>query len=164
MNTSEFLKLIGEHPNKALVFKFPNGETIGYNYHITEVKHATIHSVDCGGRQDSWHETIIQLMEDSSPSLKKTHLSTYKAQGIFKKVDRAFQFVDDSVLKFEYGNDHFHTAQLFVNHFETSEKEIIITLEVIQTECKAKDACGIPQKNESKPKEEVCCTAGSGCC
>ena len=164
MNTIEFLNLIVDNPNKALIFKFPNGQTIGKNYHITEVKHATINSVDCGGREDSWHETIIQLMEGSTLENKTEYLSTFKAKGIFKKVDRSFKFVENSILKFEYGNDQFHTAQLFVNHYETSDKELLINLDVVPTQCKAKDSCGIPAKTEINTKEENCCSSTSGCC
>ena len=164
MNTTEFLDLINANPNKALIFQFPNGETIGHNYHITEVKHATINSVDCGGREDSWHETIIQLMEGSPEIGKKEYLSTFKAKGIFKKVDRSFKFVKNSILKFEYGNDHFHTAQLFVNHYETSDKQLLVILGIVPTQCKAKDACGIPAKPELELTEENCCSPASGCC
>jgi len=162
MTTIEFLNLIDENPNKDLVFQFPNGELIGYNYHITEVKHATINSVDCGGRSDSWHETIIQLLEGDSEKLPQKYLSTYKAKGIFAKVNRSFNFIEDSILKFEYGNNHFQTAQLFVNHYETLGKQLLIILDVVPTQCKASDVCGI--ETNVNVEKEPCCTADGGCC
>lgn len=164
MNTTEFLKLIDQNPNKELVFQFPNGETIGYNYHITEVKHATINSVDCGGREDSWHETIIQLMEGDTTKQPQKYLTTFKAKGIFNKVNRSFPFVAESQLKFEYGNDHFHTTHLYVNHFETSSSKVFITLNVIATQCKAKDACGIAKEPKIEKLKESCCASNTACC
>ena len=63
MTTQEFFNTLKEHPGKSLLFQYTPGQLVGANYHITEVKHITVDSVDCGAREDSWKETIIQLWE-----------------------------------------------------------------------------------------------------
>ena len=63
MKTQEFLDLLKSHQDKSLLFEYTAGQMVGANYHITEVKHTTIESVDCGGRMDAWNETVIQLWE-----------------------------------------------------------------------------------------------------
>ena len=63
MNTQNLLQILEENPNKELLFEYKEGQFVGANYHITEVKNTTIKSVDCGGRSDGWNETIIQLWE-----------------------------------------------------------------------------------------------------
>ena len=63
MKTQEFLNVLKENENKALLFEYNEGQFVDTNYHITEVKNTVIHSVDCGGRADQWNETIIQLWE-----------------------------------------------------------------------------------------------------
>ena len=41
-------------------------------------------------------------------------MNTFKALSILKKVDGIKPMVRDAEVKFEYSNENFHTAQLFV--------------------------------------------------
>ena len=63
MNTQEFFNILEEHSDKSLLFQYMPGQLVGANYHITEVKHVSVASVDCGAREDSWKQTVIQLWE-----------------------------------------------------------------------------------------------------
>lgn len=49
--------------SKSLLFEYNPNALLGVNYHITEVKHVVIDSVDYGANTNSWNETIIQLWE-----------------------------------------------------------------------------------------------------
>lgn len=162
MKTSEFFSLLSEHKEKALLFQYAPNSLVGANYHITEVKHQHIESVDCGAGTSSWKETIIQLWESPTELGKTTYLTVYKALSILKKVGTIKSFTEDAEVKFEYGNQHFHTAQLYVSGFQIKSEQLILKLNVNPTDCKAKDVCGIPE-----PKELVAentCAPGSGCC
>lgn len=66
MNTKEFFNLLKSNENKSLLFEYSPNKIIKPNYHITEVKHISIESVDCGANTDSWKETIIQLVESAN--------------------------------------------------------------------------------------------------
>ncbi|MBW1298488.1 DUF6428 family protein [Aquimarina litoralis] len=160
MNTSEFISLLGEHQDKPLLFEYAPGMLVGANYHITEVKHVTIDSVDCGAGTDSWKETIIQLWESPQELGKTDYLTTYKALGILRKVGKMSAYDMDAVVKIEYGNPMFHTAHLHVTGFSALEGKLIIKLAVQPTDCKAKEACGVPETTATANA----CAPGSGCC
>lgn len=161
MNTSNFISLLEEHQDKSLLFEYAPGMLVGTNYHITEVKHTTIDSVDCGAGTDSWKETVIQLWESPSELGKENYMTSYKALGILKKVGQMKSYEMDAVVKIEYGNTMFHTAQLHVIDFEIKENKLVIKLTVNPTDCKAKEICGVPETNTIETNS---CAPGSGCC
>ncbi len=162
MTTQEFLELLETNTNTSLLFEYAPGKLVGANYHITEVKHLHIESVDCGARTDSWDETIVQLWESPSEIGKTEYMTTYKAMGILKKVARMKPFQPKAEVKIEYSNDSFHTSQLFINDYEIQNEQLILKLAVQKTDCKAKDTCGVPET--ALQTEEACCTPESGCC
>jgi hypothetical protein len=169
MKTHEFLQLLEENKDTALLFEYAPNQLVSANYHLTEVKHLRIDSVDCGAGVDAWNETIIQLWESPSELGKTEYMSSYKALGILKKVGEMKPFDMQAEVKFEYGNALFHTAQLFVDHYAVQNRRLLLTLSVEKTDCKAKEACGVPvSANVSEAREAVtadeCCTPGGGCC
>ncbi len=163
MKTQELLQLLETNKDKALLFEYAPNQLVGANYHITEVKHIAINSVDCGARADAWNETIVQLWESPSEIGKTEYMTTYKALSIFKKVGSMKPYDLDSEVKFEYGNSLFHTAQLFVNDYEIHNKQLLLKLAVEKTDCKAKEACGVTE-TEAVTADASCCTPESGCC
>lgn len=165
MKTHEFFTLLEQHKNKTLHFEYAPNAFVGNNYHITEVKHVHIDSVDCGAQSDQWNETIIQLWESPQEIGKRDAMSVLKALGILNKVARIKSFDLEAELKFEYSNERFHTAQLFVNDFELENTQLVIKLDVQKTDCKAKGICGVPEN--AQPAEmtaEPCCEPGGNCC
>lgn len=164
MKTNEFLNVLKEHPKKSLLFEYKAGHLVGANYHITEVKNITVDSVDCGAKTDFWKETIIQLWESPKEKDKLEYMTAYKALGILNKVDSIKPMEKEVEVKFEYSNSDFHTAQLFVNDVEISSEQLTVKLGVEQTDCKAKDECGIPVSVEMETESSGCCAPESGCC
>ncbi len=162
MKTKEFLTLLNEQDTKSLIFEFLPGQRVGANYHITEVKNTKIDSVDCGGSTDTWNETVVQLWESPSEKHKTEYLTTSKALSILDRVNAMRPMDQEAIIKFEFGNETFHTAQLFVNKTLTKENELLITLGVQPTACKAEELCGVV---ETKIQEVAgCCSPDSGCC
>src|SRR5210317_2179416 len=160
MRTQEFLSLINEHQDKHLLFEYVPNRFVKPSYHITEVKHLKIDSVDCGARTNSWNETIIQLWESPKEKHKTEYMTVKKANAIFKKVAVMKPFDPESEIKIEYSNALFHTAQLFIHDFEIENDKLIFQLKVEKTDCKAKDVCEV-----SEPElETACCEPASGCC
>jgi len=162
MKTHEFLELLAEHSNKALLFEYTPGNYVGANYHITEIKNISIDSVDCGAGSDSWKETIIQLWESPTELDKTAFMTAYKALGILKKVDGIRAMDREAEVKFEYSNPSFHTAQLFVDDVLWDTSKFVVKLAVKKTDCKAKEACGIPVSEVTTATSS--CAPGSGCC
>ena len=163
MKTKEFLNILQSHPNKSLLFEYTPGQLVGANYHITEVKHLKIDSVDCGARTDAWNETIVQLWESPSEIGKTEYMSAFKALGILNKVGKMKPYDLNSEIKIEYSNPLFHTAQLFINDLEIYGDNLVAKLAVEQTDCKAKDECGVPEPVGAVSASESC-APGSGCC
>ncbi len=161
MKTSEFLSLLDNNKDKSLLFSYQPGKWVGANYHITEVKHTKIDSVDCGSGTDAWNETIIQLWESPSEIGKRDYMSCYKANAILKKVGKMKPYDMEAEVKLEYSNDQFHTAQLFVDQVVVTEKELQFHLSVYKTDCKAKETCGIPEPAAAVAEA---CAPGGGCC
>lgn len=165
MKTNELFTLLNEHEDKSLIFEYAPNLTVSANYHITEVKHTAIESVDCGAASDSWNETIIQLWESPAEIGKTTFMSTTKAMSILNKVGSIKPYDPGAEVKFEYGNKQFHTAQLFVNDFEIKDQKLIIKLAVEKTDCKAKVECGVVETiKEAVLNEEPCCSPDGNCC
>lgn len=165
MKTQEFLTLLQENERKALLFEYKEGHFVDTNYHITEVKNTVIKSVDCGGRSDAWNETIIQLWESPSEKGKLGYMKVKKALEILERVNGIYSFDGDAIVKFEYSNEKFHKAALEVQDVAFESNKLIIKLFVSETDCKAKEACGLPEKIEAVATEsESCCDPKSGCC
>jgi len=162
MTTTEFITLLAENQGKSLIFEYAPGMVVGTDYHITEVKHITVESVDCGAGTDSWKETIIQLWESPTKSSQPEHMSAYKALGILKKVGQMKAYQMDAEVKIEYSNAIFHTTQLHITGFNSQDKLLIIKLAIQPTDCKAKDACGVPETMTETTSNT--CNPGSGCC
>ena len=162
MKTSQFLDLLKNHQGKSLLFQYAPGLMVEANYHITEVKHIKIDSVDCGSGTDSWNETIIQLWESPSEIGKTAYMSAYKALGILKKVGQMKPYDLDATARIEYGNARFHTAQWHITDYEVKDSNLIINLSVNPTDCKAKETCGVTV--ESDTEHSACCAPESGCC
>lgn len=163
MNTEQFFSLLAAHPNKSLLFEYAPNQFVGANYHITEVKHITVDSVDCGAQTDSWKETVIQLWESPSEVLKTDYMSVEKALSILNKVGSIKPYASNSEVKFEYSNATFHTAQLFVNDFDLRDDKLIMKLAIEKTDCKAKELCGLPEATNATDTEP-CCSPDGNCC
>lgn len=160
MTTREFLNLLRENPGTILQFQYADGQTLRPDYHITEVKNVRIDATDCGGRTDSWTETVIQLWEAPQPEPDHGPITTEKALSILDRVHAVQPLMARSNLKFEYGNAGFHTAQLPVAGVENRQGVLLLNLQPDTTQCKARDLCGVAATvAASEP-----CTPGSGCC
>ena len=158
MKTKELLSVLEKNQNKGLLFEYAPNLLVGANYHITEVKHMKIDSVDCGGKTDAWNETIIQLWESPKELGKRDYMKVEKATEILNRVGELKPYIYDAEVKFEYSNAAFNTAQLYVQDFETTNKSLIFKLSIEDTRCKANDVCGIP-----KTEEKVLETQSSSC-
>jgi len=164
MKTQEFFKVLEQNKDKSLLFEYAPNLYVGANYHITEVKHISVDSVDCGAQTDAWKETIIQLWESPNEMDKTEYMTVYKALSILKKVGTMKAYNLESELKLEYSNSSFHTAQLFVNDFDIQGNNLIVKLAIEKTDCKAKELCGVPEVAETVSSNEPCCSPDGNCC
>jgi hypothetical protein len=161
MKTQDFLQLLQANPGKELLFEYYDGQTVGANYHITEVKNITVEAVDCGANTDYWKETVIQLWESPLQIGKTDFMKVNKARDILNKVSRIKPIDANALLKFEYGNGKVHTAQWHVGNITATDKRLVVQLQIEQADCKAKNSCGAvpavtPGANEAVAPLKCC--------
>lgn len=51
-------------PELPIVFTTESGEIAG-GFHVTELKHQSVRSIDCGGNRHAWEEVVLELLDGS---------------------------------------------------------------------------------------------------
>src|SRR5438270_5010434 len=103
MKTNEFLSELRRAPENQLVFVDGNGHAVHPGYHLTELKAASLDTVDCGGQANQWQETIVQLWVPAN--LDSNYMSAAKFLKIFDKVGGMIPLNFDAAIRVVYGDD-----------------------------------------------------------
>lgn len=140
-----------------IAFQLPNGELVPSHFHVTEVGKITKHFIDCGGTVRNEEVVNFQLWNANDYDHR---LHPEKLVSIIELSERVLG-IEDLEIEVEYQGD---TIGKFGLDFDG--KTFLLTNK--QTDCLAKDKCGIPSE---KPKVKLSefnngssCTPGSGCC
>ncbi len=137
-------------------FQLPNGELVPSHFHVTEVGKITKHFIDCGGTERKEEVVNFQLWNANDYDHR---LHPEKLLDIIKLSEKALE-ITDLEIEVEYQAD---TIGKFGLDFDG--KNFLLTLK--QTDCLAKDKCGIPT---AKPKVRLAalndssCAPGGNCC
>lgn len=139
-------------------FVQPNGQTVPEHFHVTEVGMIRKHFIDCGGTIR--HESVISFQLFTANDYDH-RLSAPKLKSIIELSEKHLGLPDVEV-EVEYQSDTIGKYGLSFNgsQFELSTK---------QTDCLAKDQCGIPSQKQkvslsNLEAEASACAPGSGCC
>ncbi len=137
----------------AVNFKLPDGSYVPQHFHVTEVGLVTKHFIDCGGAERK--ETVVnfQLWEAGDYDHRLAPQKFLRILDISKKV---LGDAEDLKIEVEYQQG---TIGKFGLEFDG--KDFILTNK--QTDCLAKDACGIPPE-KMPAKDASCCSPKGGCC
>ena len=140
---------------KTISFQLPSGDLVPRNFHVTEVGKVSKTFIDCGGtlrKEDSislqlWNADDYdhRLHPDKLLSILELSEKTLDLQNLEIEVE----YQGESIQK--YGLDF-------------DGKSFLLT--TTQTDCLAKDSCGIPYEKEqlSTVNQSTSCEPGSGCC
>ncbi|NCO63805.1 MAG: hypothetical protein GW817_01875 [Flavobacteriales bacterium] len=142
---------------ETIAFQLPNGQLVPSHFHVTEVGKITKHFIDCGGTVRKEEVVNFQLWNanDYNHRLHPEKLLNIielseKVLGI-SDLDIEVEYQDTTIGKFGLDFDG--------THFLLTTK---------QTDCLAKNSCGIPSE---KPKvklsdlqKEPCCSPNGNCC
>jgi hypothetical protein len=136
----------------AVHFKLPNGTYVPQHFHVTEVGLITKHFIDCGGVERK--ETVVnfQLWEADDYDHRIAPQKFLSILDISKKV---IGDADDLDIEVEY-------QQSTIGKFDLMFDSVDFILLNKQTDCLAKDVCGIPEKTD--PAKNTCCSNKVGCC
>ena len=141
----------------TLNFILPDGTVVSPHFHVTEVGQVTKKYIDCGGtlRNESMISFQLWAAEDFDH-----RLGAAKLLDIIQLAERVLELPDLEV-EVEYQEDTIGRYGL-----EFTGTDFLLTAR--QTDCLAKDKCGIPTE---KPKIRLSsiaqgpiCTPNSGCC
>lgn len=138
-------------------FLLPSGTTVPAHFHVTEVGQVTKKYIDCGGTLRNETMISFQLWEAEDYDHR---LGAAKLLDIIRLAERVLELPDLEV-EVEYQGDTIGRYGL-----DFAENNFLLTAR--QTDCLAKDKCGIPTE---KPKIRLSsiaqgpvCTPNSGCC
>ena len=139
----------------AVNFVQPNGTYVPRHFHVTEAGLITKNFIDCGGtvREEKVINFQVWVADDTDHRLEPK-----KLLGIIALSQKLFGN-EDLDIEVEYQSDTIGKYGL-----DFQGENFLLTAK--QTDCLAKDNCGIPQELKFAELEtsQVCCTPGGGCC
>ncbi len=143
--------------SEKIAFKLPSGQLVPAHFHVTEVGKVTKDFIDCGGVVRHEEKVNFQLWEENDydhrlhPE-KLLHIIelSQKKLGI-GNLDIEVEYQSDTIGKYSLDHDG---------------KDFVLVS--TQTDCLAKDNCGVPQTKKTINLSELVtnnsCAPGSGCC
>lgn len=142
---------------ERLTFQLPNGKLVPSHFHVTEIGKVSKHFIDCGGTIRNENAINFQLWNANDYNHR---LHPEKLVHIIELSETKLQ-LEDHEIEVEYQGD---TIGKFGLDFDGQ----IFLLTTKQTDCLAKDNCGIPQEKKklklSELAVEPCCNAEGNCC
>ncbi|MGR3811324.1 DUF6428 family protein [Jiulongibacter sp. NS-SX5] len=143
---------------ETIAFQLPDGSLVEEHFHVTEVGEVTKHFIDCGGTVRHEKVANFQLWSANDYNHRLHPEKLVKIIELSEKtlglgdLDIEVEYQGTSIMKFGLDFDG-------TNFLLTSK----------QTDCLAKDACGIPEKAKVSLVGAVTaatggCTPGGGCC
>src|SRR5207237_6522978 len=113
MKTRELIEQLRGARGKQVVFVDENDMTIHGGYHLTELKAASLDTVDCGGQKNRWNETIVQLWVPQEAD--NDFMTAKKFLGIYDKVGGMIAIDPDGEIRIEYGDENFFPSNYDVD-------------------------------------------------
>lgn len=157
MKLSEVKTILGNLD--TIAFQLPNGKLVPNHFHVTEVGKITKNFIDCGGTVRKEEVVNFQLWDSNDYDHR---LHPEKLVHIIELSERILE-IGDLEIEVEYQGE---TIEKFGLDFDGTH----FLLNTKQTDCLAKEQCGIPAE---KPKVKLSqlqgtsangCTPNSGCC
>ena len=142
---------------ETIAFQLPNGELVPNHFHVTEVGTITKNFIDCGGTVRNEEVVNFQLWNADDYDHR---LHPEKLIHIIELSEKVLG-IEDLEIEVEYQGN---TIEKFGLDFDGAN----FRLTSKQTDCLAKDNCGIPaekpQLNLSEINNEPCCSPDGNCC
>lgn len=155
MKLSEIKKALGKL--EKIAFQLPNGELVPNHFHVTEVGKITKNFIDCGGTVRNEEVVNFQLWDANDYDHR---LHPEKLVNIIELSEKTLE-IGDLEIEVEYQAD---TIGKFGLDFDGTN----FLLTTKQTDCLAKENCGVPTEKPklqfSELETENTCTPGGGCC
>ncbi|WP_291868891.1 DUF6428 family protein [Maribacter sp.] len=143
---------------EKIAFKLPNGELVPRHFHVTEIGKVTKKFIDCGGTLRNEQVANFQLWNADDYDHR---LNPEKLIHIIELSEKVLE-LEDLDIEVEYQGE---TIGKFGLDFDGTN--FVLTNK--QTDCLAKDNCGIPEEKSKSNLTELqttktTCNPKSGCC
>lgn len=144
---------------ETLKFILPDGSQVPSHFHVTEVGKVTKHFIDCGGTER--YQEIVNFQLWTADDIDH-RLQAEKLNEIIALSENKLKLGNNMSVEVEYQGQTIETYSL-------DFQDGVFNLIPQQTDCLAKDNCGVTQQ---KPKtklselqaQQECCSPKSGCC
>lgn len=143
---------------KNIRFKLPDGTLVPNHFHVTEVGKVSKHFIDCGGTVR--HEEVVNFQLWNANDYDH-RLHPEKLLHIIELSEKVLHIDENNEVEVEYQGQSIEKYGIDFNG-----TSFLLTSK--QTDCLAKDKCGIPV---AKPKvkladftNEPCCAPDGNCC
>jgi hypothetical protein len=152
MKLTEFKSHLERSSDRELRFVFPDGGQIEAHAHITEVGRVEKRFIDCGGTLRTVTHCSLQawVADDVDHRLTPTRLA-----GI---IDQAAPIMNGEDLDVEIEYQDGLISQFPVTSATLTENALLFHLTTKETDCLAKERCGLPAAEGDK------CSPGAACC
>ncbi|WP_396634670.1 DUF6428 family protein [Maribacter sp. R86514] len=141
----------------TIAFELPNGELVPNHFHVTEVGKITKNFIDCGGTVRNEEVVNFQLWNANDYNHR---LHPEKLINIIELSEKVLK-IEDLEIEVEYQGQ---TIEKFGLDFDGTNFKLTSK----ETDCLAKDNCGIPEEKQkvklSDINNEPCCTPDGNCC
>lgn len=156
MKLSEIKEVLSQ--TEEIRFQLPNGSYVPNHFHVTEVGSIQKHFIDCGGTIRLESVINFQLYTASDYDHR---LSAQKLKSIIELSEEKLGLGNQEI-EVEYQAETIGKYGL-----EFNGKDFLLTTK--QTDCLAKDNCGIPTKEKKSlssltVEASACCGPDSNCC
>ena len=139
----------------SLQFIQPDGQPVPSHFHITEAGINTKHFIDCGGttRAEKNINFQVWVADDTGHRLQP--------QKLFKIIAASEKVLGDEDLEVEV---EYQTDTIGRYGLDIAGAQFILVPK--QTNCLARENCGVPETKDGSNKSSVqsCCEPGAGCC
>lgn len=152
MKLNEFQSLLRGNPDTYPRFILPDGEAIPAHFHITEVGHVAKKFVDCGGTFRNSEACVLQtyVARDLDHRLTSGALASI--------IDLGRPILPNDELDVEVEWDCCVTAQYPIATAASRDDRLEFVLTARQTDCLAKDKCGVGDDScGGGTTESACC-------
>ncbi len=143
--------------SEKITFKLPNGQLVPNHFHVTEVGKITKHFIDCGVTVR--HEEVVNFQLWNANDYDH-RLHPEKLLNIIELSEKVLG-IPNLEIEVEYQAE---TIGKFGLDFDGTH----FLLTTKQTDCLAKDQCGVPNEKTklklSDIKNEPCCSPDGNCC
>lgn len=155
INIESLLSTLRNNLGLPVVFSL-NEQTISQGYHISEVKHAIVDSLDCAQGATQWSELIIQLLDGNAQSTSGYMLAT-KMLAILEQVAKKNPLTENSKLYFEFSPGNTALTKSIGASIEIIHNTIVVSLTNSPAQCKPFQRS--LKKAKSSEQKTDCCSS-----